>query len=393
MGLTLRSGGLCSLPCVTLKPKTSHSPATAVRRILSELDQRRHRLGKKSAPPAEKLACGLLGTGQFFNYAYLPALNRKDSPLVLSGVLARDENKFRAAQRGLRYTTKYFADSGDLLASGVNSVLILLPNHLHYEFTRRALERGRNVYCEKPLAQNVADCLALKKIAAQSGRVLMVDFNQRFSDRNRVLKNVIAENRIGKIISVHAFHNQDLRGLKSLAPLHRDLTGGGVVHNAGVHFVNLFLHWFGDLDRVHAVFENRALPAECGEDTARCEFWFRNGVTATLAASLANAVETSYERVEFIGTEGEIASDLKRSEITGRDRQKQQLKINCKREIMSDTVFSALEHFEHCARNHLQPETDVDDAIKTMKVIEALTLSAQRGAAVELGEIERKYGH
>lgn len=384
---------LCSLPCVKLKSKSGHSPATAVRRILSELDQRRHRFGKKSASPSGKLACGLLGAGQFFNYAYLPALNRKDSALALSGIFARDEDKFRAAQRGLRYTTKHFATGDDLFASGVNSVLNVLPNHLHLEFTRRALERRLNIFCEKPLAPTVAECLALKKIAEQSGRVLMVDFNQRYADRNRVLKNVVTENRIGKIISAHAYHNQDLRGLKSFAPLNRHLTGGGVLHNAGVHFVNLFLHWFGDLDRVHAVFENRALPAECGEDTAHCEFWFRNGMTATLDASLANAVETSYERVEFIGTGGEIASDFKRGEIIGRDRQKQKLKIDCKREIMSDTVFNALQHFELCVQNHLRPETDVDDAIKTMKVIEALTLSARRGAMVELGEIERKYGH
>ena len=114
-------------------------------------------------------------------------------------------------------------------------------------------------------------------------------------------------------------------------------------------------------------------------------------VTATLDASLANAVDSSYERVQFIGTDGEIASDLKRSEIVGEDRRKQQLKIRCKREIISDTVFNALAHFAHCVENQSRPETDVDDSIKTMKVIEALTLSAARGADVHLDEIERKY--
>ena len=374
------------------KKKSSYSAATAVRRILSELATRWHRLAPKSKPPVDKLACGLLGTGQFFNYAYLPALNRNNSPLVVAGILARDENKFRATQRGLRYATSHFSDADALLASGINAALILLPNHLHPEFARTALERGLNVFCEKPLGKNVAECLALKAVAEKSGRVLMVDFNQRYSDRNRVLKNVIAENRIGKITSVHAFHNQNLAArLKSFAPLHRDLTGGGVLHNACVHFVNLFLHWFGDVDRVHAVFENRALPATCGEDTAHCRFWFRNGVTAMLDASLADAVDTTYERVQFTGEAGEITSDLKRGEILCRLQAKPQLKIPCRLEIMSDSVFNALQHFERCVKNGLRPETDVDDSIKTMKVIEALTLSAQRGAEVHLDEIERKY--
>lgn len=355
------------------------------------METQRHRLGRKSAPPAGKLSCGLVGAGQFFNYAYLPALNRQDSPLVVSGILARTENKFREAQRGLRYTTTHFTDFDPLLASGINSVLILLPNQMHADFARRALGRGLNVFCEKPLAPDVAGMIALKTAAATTGRVLMVDFNERYFDRNRVLKSAIAENRIGKILSVRAFHNQDLRGLKSFAPLHRELTGGGVAHNAGVHFINLFLHWFGEVDRVHAVFENRALPAECGEDTAHCRFWFRNGVAATLDASLAGAVDTTYERIEFTGETGGISSELKKGDILWQPRGKPQLKIPCAREIVSDSVFQALKHFEHCVKHGLPPETGVDDSIKTMKVIAALTLSAQRGAEVSLDEVERKH--
>jgi len=374
------------------KNPIKHSFPTAFRQLFSSLETRWQRLGPKTNPPSGKLNCGLVGTGKFFDYAYVPALNKRTSPLVISGILARDEAKFHAAQRSLRYPVKHFTDADALLASGINSVLILLPNHLHLEFARRALERGLNVFCEKPLAQNVTDALALRAVAQQTGRALMVDFNQRYLDRNRVLKQqVIAENRIGKIVSARAFHNQDLRGLKSFAALHRDRTGGGVLHNAGIHFVNLFLHWFGDVERVNAVFENRALPAECGEDTARCRFWFRNGVTATLDASLANAADTTYERVEFTGADGEIASDLKKGDIVCRPTSKPQLKIPCRTEIMNDSVGNALEHFAHCVKNGLRPETDVDDSIRTMKVIEALTLSAQRGTDVRLEEIENKY--
>ena len=262
---------------------------------------------------------------------------------------------------------------------------------MHFEFARKALERGVNVFCEKPLASNVTEMLALKAVAEKSGCVLMVDFNQRYFDRNRVLKNLVTENRAGKITSARAFHNQDLRGLKSFAPLHRDLTGGGVIHNAGVHLINLLLHWFGEVESVKAVFENRALPAECGEDTAHCEFHFRSGLGATLDASLVNAVDATYEHVHFTGAAGEIFSDLKKCDILLQPRGRPQLKIPCAREIISDSVFNALEHFAHCVEKKLRPETDVTDAIKTMKVIEALTLSARRGAEVRLDEIEKKY--
>ncbi len=347
---------------------------------------------RKSAPPAGKLSCAVIGAGQFFNYAYLPALNRKDSPLVISGILARDSEKFQEAQRGLRYTTRHFTDYEALLASGIETVLILLPNHLHAEFARQALDRGLHVFCEKPLAPNITEALALKAAAARSRRVLMVDFNERFLDRNRVLKSVLAEGRIGKLVSAHAFHNQDLRELPSFKSLHRDVTGGGVVHNAGIHFINLFRDWFGEPERVHAIFENHGLPPECGEDTAHCRFWFPNGLIATLDASLANAVDTSYERVQFLGSDGEIASDLKKSNILWRRREaRTQLQIPCKREIITDSVFHALAGFAQSVRSGSPPETDVDDFIATMKVVEAITLSAQRRADVALAEITQSY--
>ena len=196
---------------------------------------------------------------------------------------------------------------------------------------------------------------------------------------------------MGKIKSVHAFHNQDLRGLASFDALHRDRTGGGVTHNAGIHFINLFLHWFGTPERVRAVFENRALPPECGEDTAHCEFWFQDGITATLDASLANAVDATYERVQFIGEEGELTSDLKKGNILCQPTGKPQLKISCRPEIISDSVFNALQHFAACVKNQAQPETDVADFVRTLKTVEALTLSAQRGTEVAFAEIENKY--
>ena len=351
----------------------------------------RHRLGAKTAPPSDRLNCGLLGAGAFFRYAYVPALNREDAPLAVTGILARDEGKFRAAEKNLRHTAKPFFTTAPLLASGIEAALILLPNRLHFETAKAALERGLHVFCEKPLANSVADALALKHIAEKSGCVLMTDFNQRFFDRNRVLKNLIAENRAGKISAVHAFHNQDLRGLKSFARLHRDLTGGGVVHNAGIHFINLFLHWFGEVEKVKAVFENRALPPECGEDTAHCEFWFRNGVHATLDVSLANAVDTTYERIHFIGEAGEIRSDLKKCDIVWKPDGKRQLKIPCQPEIINDSVFNALNHFAGCVKKNSRPETDVEDFIRTLKVAEALTLSAARDAEVSMPEIKSKY--
>jgi predicted dehydrogenase len=368
-----------------------HSLSTAVRQAVSRLETQRHRLGAKTPPPGGRLKCGLFGAGRFFDYAYAPALNQKDSPLAITGLLARDDAKFKAASRGLRHMTSHFTDADALLASGIEAALILLPNDMHFATAKSALERGLHVFCEKPLTNSVNDALALKALAEQSKRVLMVDFNQRYFARNHLLADLIARKHLGKVTTVHAYHNQDLRGLPSYDALHRDRTGGGVIHNAGIHFINLFLHWFGPPERVRAVFENRALPHDCGEDTAHCEFWFHDGTTATLEASLANAVDTTYERVQVLCEDGELTSDLKKGEILCRPGGKPRHEIPCRPEIIVDSVFNALLHFGACVENHSQPETDVDDFIRTLKTVEALTLSARRGTDVTLAEIDNNY--
>jgi predicted dehydrogenase len=371
--------------------RIKHSLSTAVRQAVSNMEAHRHRLGMKTKPPSGKLNCGLFGAGRFFNYAYVPALNQKDSPLAITGLLARNGAKFEASRRGLRYTTDHFTDLDAMLASGIEAALIVLPNHLHFTTAKAALERGLHVFCEKPLTNSVADALILKALAARAGRVLMVDFNQRYLARNRLLADLVARKPLGKIKSVHAFHNQDFRGLASFGELHRDRTGGGVIHNAGIHFINLLLHWFGPPERVRAVFENRALPPDCGEDTAHCEFWFRDGIAATLDASFANAVDTTYERVRFISEDGEMTSDLKKGNILCKPAGKPEFKIPCRPEIIVDSVYNALRHFAACVKNHSQPETDVNDFIQTLKTVEALTLSARRGTEVTLAEIENNY--
>ena len=79
--------------------RIKHSLPTALRAAVSKLESQHVRLAKKTAPPDGRIKCGLLGAGNFFNYAYAPALNKKNSPLAVTGILARDKNKFSAAQK------------------------------------------------------------------------------------------------------------------------------------------------------------------------------------------------------------------------------------------------------------------------------------------------------
>jgi len=83
------SGGLDGMEKSLKAANHQTSLSTVVRQAVSKLETQRHRLGKKLAPPVEKLSCGLVGAGSFFNYAYLPALNRKIRRLSSRHLVAR----------------------------------------------------------------------------------------------------------------------------------------------------------------------------------------------------------------------------------------------------------------------------------------------------------------
>ena len=351
---------------------------------MSRVTSQRIRLAAKTPVPAGRLKCGLLGAGDFFHYAHAPALNRPECPLGITGVWARQPATFAAVQRHLRYAARHFTERAPLLGSGIEAALILLPNRMHFDATREALDHGLHVYCEKPLALTVADARLLAGAQSTGRTVLMNGFNQRFFHRHQQITSILAENQLGPVTRVQAFHNQDLRGLRDYAPLHREATGGGVLLNAGIHLLNLLLDWFGPVARVRARFQNLALPVECGEDTATCELWFHSGVHATLTASLANAADTTYERIQIQGHAATLETDFKRNTLTRIEAGKPRLKIPCRPEIMSDSVAGALQHFHACIRDGQPPETGLDDFIRTLTVVEALTLAAQQGDEVNL---------
>ena len=369
-----------------------YSKETALRNLACKAVSGFYRLAPQAAPPARGLACGVIGAGSFFRYAYAPALNRPPCPLVVSGLFSRNRDNLQASQRRLRYKTAAFDTLESLLDSGIEAVLITAPNSFHFDYCSAALQRNLHVMCEKPLTNGVAEVLRLEQELADAPRILMVDFNERYLDRIRMLKHLLAEGFLGDLISVAAFHNQNLasdpRNYRFFEPA---TAGGGVIHTAGIHLINLFLDWFGSPKRVEARIANRQLPSTLGEDTASCAFHFDNGMKATLEASLANQVASSYEHVVISGSKGTVVSDMRRSDIVCTFNSGRRESLACRREIVGDSIFSALAAFASCIRTGAAPLTGVEDSIRTLKVVEALYLAAQRGRMVDMEEIDDKY--
>lgn len=123
---------------------------------------------------------------------------RENPKATIVGVL--DRNREAAKRLAAKLDARVF-DDFDECPSLVDVVYVLTPPSFHREYSVRAMEAGKHVLCEKPLATNLEDARAMSEAARQNGVKLMTAFNHRFRKGFRRLKEVVDSGCLGEIIS------------------------------------------------------------------------------------------------------------------------------------------------------------------------------------------------
>lgn len=169
----------------------------------------------------------------------------------------------------------------------VEAVFICTPNALNQPLTLQALKAGKHVFCEKPPAFSAAeilDVLALEKKCP--GQKIMYGFNHRHHGSLKKTKALVDSGEYGKILwmrgrygkSVDENFYNDWRSQKELA-------GGGIFIDQGIHMVDLFLMLAGDFEEVHAFVSNLYWKLDV-EDNVFAMFRNRQGVVASLHSTM-----------------------------------------------------------------------------------------------------------
>ena len=149
-------------------------------------------------------------------------------------------------------------NNDDLINSNeIDSIIICTPNYLNKELTIKALNAGKHVFCEKPPCFTAKDMLDIIDAEKMSGKKLMYGFNHRHHDSVIKMK-VIADNReFGRILWMRGRYG------KSVTPDYynewrakKDMAGGGILIDQGIHMLDLFLHLGGDFDKIKAEVSN-----------------------------------------------------------------------------------------------------------------------------------------
>src|SRR4051795_704076 len=169
----------------------------------------------------------------------------------------------------------------ELLESDVDAIVIATPNAFHARQSIAALERGKAVFCQKPLGRNARETARVVEAARANDRLLGVDLSYRYTDAMRAVRSAAAE--LGEIFAAElTFHNA--YGPDKSWFYDRDLSGGGCVLDLGVHLVDLAL-WTLDFPRVEHVTSRLFSNGGSVEDYATARIDLANGTAVNLACS------------------------------------------------------------------------------------------------------------
>lgn len=207
----------------------------------------------------------LIGAGRMgARWAKIIAASKDASLTVVIDTDASLADKV-AKMYGAMPGTDHEATFGD----GVDAVVIVVPHKFLYPLAKQALLAGKHVLVEKPGSRTEKEMRELLRIAARKQRVLTVGFNYRFFDSIRQAKKIVESGEIGVVHSVRIVHGHPGRlGYEKEWRMQKDLAGGGVLMDQGLHVIDL-ARWFLEdkVTRVSGVTSNKAWGAEV-EDNA-----------------------------------------------------------------------------------------------------------------------------
>ena len=246
---------------------------------------------------------GIVGAGGIARGAHMPGYQAVPEVKVIAVCdIVEDAAKSFAKQFNIPHV---FTDYKDLAAMDeLDAVSVCTPNNFHAGPTVAALQAGKNVLCEKPIAGNAIDGQAMVDAAKKSGKILQIGLHLRFQNSSQILKKYIESGELGNIYYARALAMRR-RGIPSWgAFVRKDISTGGPLVDIGVHELDRIVWLMGcpkpkaAAGHAYTMLGNRNDVAygDWGrwdvehfdvEDFAVAYILFENDLTATLETSWA----------------------------------------------------------------------------------------------------------
>lgn len=327
-----------------------------------------------------RLRWGILSTAKIGTEKVIPAMQRGDRCEVV-GISSRTRDRAEEVASQLEIPKTYGSYEELLADPEIDAIYNPLPNHLHVEWSIKALEAGKHVLCEKPIGLSAAEGQQLVDAAAKFPKLkLMEAFMYRHHPQWVKAKEIVASGGVGELRTIQSFFsyfNNDGNNIRN----QKDI-GGGALMDIGCYNISLSRFLLGgEPKRVLGLIEQDPNFGTDRISTGIMEF--ANG-TSTFTCSTQL---TSYQRMNAFGTTGRVEIEIPFNAPPDRP---------CKMWHQNGSEIDEIS-FDICDQYTIQGDlfaeavlddkpvpTPIGDAVQNMNVIEAIVRSAESSGWIEL---------
>lgn len=322
----------------------------------------------------ETVNWGILSTAKIGTQKVIPSIQQADSCTV-TAIASRSPQKAQYTAEKLDISRYYSSYENLLKDQEIDAIYNPLPNHLHVPYTIKAVEAGKHVLCEKPIALDEEEARELLKTSQKYADIKVMEaFMYRFHPQWVRAKSMVKNGRIGRLQTVESmfsYYNKDPNDIRNNAEM-----GGGGLMDIGCYCISLSRFLFNK-EPENILGEWKIDPQFKIDYLASGILNFGSGLsTFTCATQTAPQQE-----VNIIGTEGRIVIDIPFNAPLNKETSIWKFKNNSKEEIVIEPANQYMIQAEKFAESILKgfpPPTPLEDAIQNMITIDAFRKSAKQ---------------
>jgi len=272
-----------------------------------------------------------------------------------------------------KYKTNYHDSYSSIIKdSNIDAVILTTPHSLHAKHTIQALQNGKHVFVEKPMATKYLDAKKMYLAAKKYKKILSVGHNRRYSSVSDFINNLNRHKKIGKILHIDSNFSASgaLNYKKKFWRANRKESPGGAIAGLGIHMIDLMCFFGGQVKSVQSLVKKYAVKVNI-DDTTSALFEFNKNCTGNLTTIFACPYTTTFN---VFGTNMNIFSDVDKNKIKIVNKNGKVQKINLKNK---NTLFLELQEFAESCKNKKNYRIKNSEAAHNVKVMEAIVKSSK----------------
>jgi len=336
---------------------------------------------------------GIIGCGKIAQVRHFPEYAANSNVKIIG---CYDGNPKRTEEVAGQYNIKAYDSYEELLSDKeIDAVSICVANNAHAEISIAALNNGKHVLCEKPMATTLEDCENMVATADKSNKYLMIGQNQRLAKAHMKAKELISSGTIGKVLSFKTTFGHSGPQTWSVDPgknvwfFDKNVAVMGVMADLGVHKTDLLQYLVGsEIVETTAKLETISTRDAAGnligvDDNAICIYKMSNGAIGTMSVSWSYAQEDNSTII--YGSEGiiHIYDDPQYSlVIVNNDGDRIFYELDHIQTNDNQTASGIIDSFVDCIENNHEPEISGRNVLSAMRAVFASIQSSKEGRTI-----------